>query len=186
MIARPYPITPQHGPLAAPSEEDAAAAHPELRDQALTLAWSAEALQAARRAAGARAGEQTPVRPWPLADASGRLSRLRPLAWQLLPGARGPHSSLPTVHTAAAEAGWTNLELHRFTTAPLGADGATPAALLQAGEAERVAALIHGEPPERPAPRPVKTPHRPRRRIAPYGSSSGRHRRNVSTIGGAR
>lgn len=173
----PTSAPPAVGPLTAPSEDEAAAAYPGLRNHALTLAWAAEALgrQAAQLLALARAGELVLVPgPWPMrqADYPGYFVP----AWQLQPGAGGPYPELPALLATAAERGWTSLDLHRFMTTPL--DGTTPAALLRAGEADQVMALIRGEPVFAPVPPPTKRRHRPHPRIAvhaPHGAAGRRH-----------
>lgn len=191
MITAPYPIASQLGPLAAPSEEEVAAAYPELRDHALTLAWTAEVLgrQTAQLLVLARAGELLLVPgPWPMrqADYPGYFVP----AWQLLRGGRGPHPSLPTVLAAAAAAGWTSLELHRFMTTPLESDAATPAALLRAGDTARVTALIRDEPAAGPAPQPAKPRRHAHQRIALHARRRAgalrRDRRSAPAIGGRR
>lgn len=164
MITAPYPIVPRLGPLAAPSEDELAAAYPELRDQALTLPWAAErlAIEPARLQALARAGELLVVPgPWPMrqAHASG-LGFFVP-AWQLAPGGRAPNEALPALLEAAAGRGWTSLDLHRFMTRPLGDGDITPAELFKAGLTELVLALARGEPEPQPPP-----PQPKRRRLA--------------------
>lgn len=157
----PTSAPPALGPLPAPSEDEAAGAYAELRNEALTLAWAAEALgtQAAQLLMLARAGELLLVPgPWPMRQASSP-GYFVP-AWQLLPGSRRPHRELPTLLAAAAEAGWTSLELHRFMITPLGQGGLTPAALLRSTGAAQVAALIRGESPAATAPQPPKTSQR--------------------------
>ena len=189
MITAPSPIPPQPGPLRAPSEEQVAAAYPELRDRALTLTWTAEALgtQALELLPAARAGKLLLVPgPWPMrqADYHGYFVP----AWQLLPAGRGPDPAIPTLVAAAAEAGWTSLELHCFMTSPQGADGATPAALLHAGDAARGAARSRGEPARRQAPRPAPARDRRGRRVVlqvPHRARSCRNR-HVPTLGGLR
>lgn len=146
MITTPCPISPQLGPLAAPSEEEVAAAYPELSGQALTLPWTAEVLgvQPARLLGLARKGELVVVPgPWPMrqAHASG-LGYLLP-AWQLVDGRR-PHPVVPELVAAAAERGWTGLDLHRFMVAPAAKGEPSPADLLEAGETERVLELVRG------------------------------------------
>ncbi len=141
----PTAAPPAVGPLSAPSEDEAAAAYPELHTEALTLAWAAEALgrQVAQLLLLARAGELLLVPgPWPMrqADYPGYFVP----AWQLQPGSSGPYPELPDLLAAAVARGWTSLELHRFMTSPL--DGITPAALLHAGDADQAAALIRDEP----------------------------------------
>ncbi len=187
MITAPYPIAPQLGPLAAPSEEEVAAAYPELRDHALTLAWTAEVLgrQAAQLLGLARAGELLLVPgPWAMrqADDPGYFVP----AWQLPRGGRGPHPSMPPLLAA----GWTSLELHRFMTTPLDADGTTPAALLRAGDTARVSSLIRDEPAAGPVPQPAKPRRHAHRRIALHAHhrAGGRRsdRRGASAIGGRR
>jgi hypothetical protein len=88
VIAPPTTATPRLGPLAAPSEKDADAAYPGLRDTALTLPWAAVALgvDVTRLEALARAGELLVVPgPWSMRQAhrSG-LGYFLP-AWQLGP-----------------------------------------------------------------------------------------------------
>jgi hypothetical protein len=151
---------PQPGPLAAPSEDELVAAYRELRDQALTVPWAAVALglEPARLEALARAGELLVVPgPWPMrqAHASG-LGYFLP-AWQLAAGGHVPHEALPALFAAAAERGWTSLDLHRFMTTPLTPAGPSPAELLRQGAVARVVALARGGPdPEPPAPEPRK------------------------------
>jgi hypothetical protein len=173
----PTSAPPSLGPLTAPSETDAAAAYPGLRNQALTLAWAAEALgrQAAQLLALARVGELVLIPgPWPMrqADYPGYFVP----AWQLQPGARGPYPELAALLAEAAQRGWTSLDLHHFMTTPL--DGTTPAALLRTGKVDHVTALIRGEPVLVPAPPPTQRWHRPHRRIAvhaPHGAAGRRH-----------
>ena len=143
VVIEPPPTSapPALGPLSAPSESEAAAAYPGLRNESLALARAAEALgrQPAQLLMLAREGRLLLVPgPWPMrqADHPGYFVP----AWQLQPGARGPYPELPALLAAAAARGWTSLELHRFMTSPL--DGVAPAAVLRAGDADRVAALI--------------------------------------------
>ena len=173
----PTSAPPSLGPLTAPSETDAAAAYPGLRNQALTLAWAAEALgrQAAQLLALARAGELVLIPgPWPMrqADYPGYFVP----AWQLQPGARGPYPELAALLAEAAQRGWTSLDLHHFMTTPL--DGTTPAALLRTGNVDQVTALIRGELIGTPVAPSTKARHRPHRRIAvhaPHGAAGRRH-----------
>lgn len=153
MIEPPYPDPPCVGPLAVPSEEELTAALPQLRNEALTVAWAAERLgiEVARVEALIRSGELLAIPgPWPMRQAyrSG-LGYFLP-AWQLDPDAARPRSHLPAVLDAAAEAGWTSLDLHRFMTEP-GPDGSPPSQWLRSGDGERVVSLIRGEPPLPPS-----------------------------------
>lgn len=166
MLAPPATASPsQLGPLPAPSEDELAAAYPELRDSALTLPWAAErlAVEPTRLGALARAGELLVVPgPWSMQQAHASGQGFFVPAWQLSPGGRAPSDALPALLEAAFEHGWTSLDLHRFMTVALGEDGVTPGDLLGAGEAERVLALVRGEPdPRPPSPQPSK-----RRRFA--------------------
>jgi hypothetical protein len=171
MIEPPSVDPPRVGPLATPREDELVAAYAMLRNETLTLPWAAEALGigVARVEALVRAGELLAIPgPWPMRQAHGSgLGYFLP-GWQLGPDGRHPHPDLPAVLEAAAAAGWTGLDLHRFMTRPVGADESSPARLLRAGEVERVIALIRGEPdplppPPAPAPlfRPLRAVHRP-------------------------
>jgi hypothetical protein len=179
MITAPYPIAPQLGPLAAPVEEELVAAYPELRDHALTLPWAAEVLglQPARLVALARAGELVVVPgPWPMRQAhASDLGYLLP-AWQFVHGQR-PHPDIPPLIAAAADRGWTSLELHRFMTTPPADGEAAPADLLHTGEIARVMALLPGEhDTQRRAPAAVHRQRRSverRRRPARRGTRAG-------------
>lgn len=160
MIATPYPVCPRVGPLAAPSEEEVAAAYPELRAHALTLPWAAEVLglQPAVLVGLARAGELLVVPgPWPMrqAHASG-LGYLVP-AWQLTDRLL-VHEAVPALIAAATERGWTSLDLHRFATARLAEGGAVPTDLAQADE-----------PVHAPVPVPRRRAGRRRRRTVRRG-----------------
>lgn len=176
MIEPPSAAPPRIGRLAPPSEEELAAACDKLRDEAVTVPWAAERLGigVARVEALMRSGDLLAIPgPWPMRQAhrSG-LGYFLP-AWQLDPDERRPRPELTAVLEAAADRGWTSLDLHRFMTAPAGPDGSSPAGWLRAGDAERVVALIRGEPRSvaaAPAPtgrlgrlRAVRRP-RPRRR----------------------
>ena len=156
--APPSSVPPSLGPLQAPAEQELAAAYPALQGQALTLSWAAVALgcQVARLEALARAGELLVIPgPWRMRQAGG--SGYFVPAWQLVSGGRGPNPELPALLAAAASAGWSSLELHRFMTAPLRAGGTAPAKLLRAGAAAEVVALIREDDPPHPAPLPART-----------------------------
>ena len=163
MIAPASTVPPRLGPLEVPSEDELAAAYPEIRSRVLTLSWAAEALgiQAARLEALARAGELLVIPgPWPMRQAYRTgLGYFLP-AWQLARDRSGPHPALPAILQAAASAGWTSLELHRFMTAPVDFANTTPAALLRAGATAEVVALIRGEHvPQPPAPARHRSRH---------------------------
>jgi hypothetical protein len=143
MIEAPSLDPPRVGRLTAPHEEELAAAYGDLREEALTVPWAAVALGigAGRVEALVRAGELLAIPgPWPMRKAHGSgLGYFLP-AWQFAHG--GLHPRLPAVLEAAAAAGWTSLDLHRFMLTPVHPGGSTPARLLREGEAERVVALI--------------------------------------------
>lgn len=149
MIAAPYPVVEAAGPLAPPNEQELAAAWPALADDAPTLSWAAVSLgrQPAALEALARAGELVVIPgPWRLRQGYGvGLGCVVP-TWQLAGGRI--HPDVPALVQAAATAGWTSLDLHRFMTAPAGADGETPARLLRGPDGgERVLVLVRGVEP---------------------------------------
>ena len=150
MIKAPYPIAPRLGPLPPPDEDELRVARPQLQQTALALPWAAErlAVEPARLHALARSGELLVIPgPWPMRQAypSG-LGYFVP-AWQFALDTGAPCEALPALLEAAADRGWTSLDLHRFMTSPLGEDAATPADLLRTGEAERALALVRGDTP---------------------------------------
>jgi hypothetical protein len=152
------------GPLASAPEDELADAYPELRRSALPMTWAAVALgiDVARLKVLARRGRLLAIPgPWSMRQAypSG-ICYLLP-AWQFAAGARTIEPEVSPVIEAAAAAGWTDLELHRYMTAPGGARGTTPAETLHADGAETVAALIHGDiaaPPEATPRRHLRLP----------------------------
>lgn len=182
MIVAPYPIAPQLGPLAAPSEEQLVAAYPELRRHALTLPWAAEALglQPAHLVARARAGELLVVPgPWPMRQAhASDVGYLLP-AWQLIAG-RKAHPALRALIAAAAERGWTSLDLHRFVSTPPADGEPSPADLHRVDRVERALALLDGgSEAERRPPAVVhgqRLGSRRRRRPARRGERTGASR----------
>lgn len=186
MITAPYPISPRFGPLAAPSEEEAEEAYAELRDRALTLAWAAVALgrQPAELRLLADAGELVLLPgPWQMRQADDPGCFVP--AWQLVAGTGGPHPALPTVIAAAADVCWTSLRLHRFMTTPLEVEACTPASLLHAGDADRVAALIRGELAASSVARPTTMRRRrhPRNPLPALRGATSRERRRRADRG---
>lgn len=186
----PPATPPRLGPLAAPSEAELLAAYAGLRGQALTLPWAAEALgvEIGSLEALARSGQLLVIPgPWPMRQAhrSG-LGYFLP-AWQLAAGGRRPHEALPMLLEAAAERGWTSLDLHRFMSAPLPSDGPTPAQLLRQGATTRVVALIRGEPNPRPVALEPSSRRRPFALRAPLRPDTARrhHERHTTPTKGA-
>lgn len=165
------------GLLAAPTEDELAAAYDELRNEALTLPWAAERLgmNVAHVEALVRSGELLAIPgSWPMRQAH------RSGVGYFLPGRQfagnRAHPELRSVFHAAAAAGWTSLDLHRFMVTALTPGKEAPARLLRAGEVERVVALIRGEDDaSKPTPEPKRRrwrrcsghrPHPLRRRFA--------------------
>jgi hypothetical protein len=178
MIEPPYPEPPRAGVLAAPAEDELTAAYRRLRGEALTLSWAAERLGVgvARLEALVRAGELVAIPgPWPMRQAHRSEHGCFLPGWQF--GDGRPRPGVPAVVRAAADAGWTSLDLHLFMTTPLREGEAAPARLLRAGEVDSVVALIRGEPERRTVapvpsprrrrrPRAIRRPHSRRRRVA--------------------
>jgi hypothetical protein len=166
MIEAPSPDPPRVGPLAVPTEAELEDAYADLRGETLTVPWAAEllGLDALRVAGLVEAGELLGIPgPWPMRQAHGSgLCYFAP-GWQL--SGRRAHPELAAVLTAAADAGWTSLDLHRFMTTPVRPGADAPAHFLRHGEVAHVLSLIRGEQePTDPEPEPkVRRLHELRR-----------------------
>lgn len=143
---RPTVDEPRPGSPAAPDEGELAAADARLRNEAVSVPWAAMwlGIDVAHVELLVRSGALLAI-PAPRGrrpTENGGLGYSLP-DWQFDLNTGHPHPRLPAVLAAAAAAGWTGIDLHRFMTAPTGPEESSPADWLRGGEADRVVALIH-------------------------------------------